>query len=84
MSHCQDLALDQLAFTIVKHLADTNEPHLDMNNNVAKWLSNLTDLATQFFKRFSQVDMLGLFTYLTNRLRDDDGDQSFVLAYMVN
>ena len=53
ISGCQDLALDQMAFTIVKNLADTNEQPLDVKQNVAKWLMNLTELASQFFKKYS-------------------------------
>lgn len=43
---CQEMALDQMAFMIVKNMADTNEQPLDQNQNVAKWLTNLTDLAS--------------------------------------
>jgi len=52
ISLCQDLALDQMGFMIVKNLGDSTENPLDMNQNVAKWLMNLTDLASQFFKKF--------------------------------
>ena len=70
-----------MAFMIVKHLADTTEPHLDMNQNVSKWLINLTDLAAQFFKKFSHLEIMGLFTYLTHKLREEN---AFVFSYMVN
>lgn len=73
--------MDQMAFTIVKHLADTTEPALDRNQNVSKWLINLTDLASQFFKKFSHVEIMGLLTYLVHKLREEN---SFVLGYMVN
>ena len=46
ISFCQDLALDQMAFTIVKNLSDTTEEMLDVNWNVAKWLLNLSELAS--------------------------------------
>ena len=42
---------------------------------------NLTDLASQFFKKFSQVEITGLFTYLIHKLRDEN---AFVLGYMIN
>ena len=38
ISHSQDLSLDIMAFTIVKHLADTNEATLDQNHDVSTWL----------------------------------------------
>jgi len=41
-----------MAFMIVKHMADTTESPLDQNQNVAKWLINLSDLASQFYKKF--------------------------------
>ena len=47
------MALDQMGFMIVKNLADTRDNPLDPNQNVAEWLNNLTDLASQFFKKFS-------------------------------
>ena len=81
ISICQDLALDQMAFTIVKHLADTTESPLDRNQNVAKWLINLTDLASQFFKKFSHIEIMGMITYLIHKLREEN---SFVLGYMIN
>lgn len=46
------MALDQMGFMIVKNLGDSTENPLDMNQNVAKWLMNITDLASQFFKKF--------------------------------
>lgn len=42
---------------------------------------NLTDLASQFFKKYSQVDITGLFTYLIHKLREEN---SFVLSYTIN
>ena len=78
---CQDLALDQMAFMIVKHLADTTESPLDKNQNVAKWLINLSDLASQFFKKFSHVEIMGLLTFLIHKLREEN---TFVLGYMIN
>ena len=81
ISCCQDLALDMMAFMIVKHMADTTESPLDQNQNVAKWLVNLSDLASQFYKKFPQVEMTGLFTFLIHKLREEN---SFVLSYMIN
>ena len=70
-----------MAFTIVKNLADTTEKPLDINQNVAKWLINLSELASQFFKKYSQVEITGLFTYLIHKLRDEN---EFVLGHMIN
>jgi len=81
ISICQDLALDQMAFMIVKHLADTTENALDQNQNVAKWLINLTELASQFFKKFSQVQITGLLTFLIHKLREEN---TFVFAFMIH
>ena len=78
---CQDLALDQMGFTIVKHLADSTESPLNPHQNVAKWLVNLTELASSFFKKFSHVEITGLFTYLIHKLREEN---SFALGYMIN
>ena len=50
---CQELTLDQMAFMIVKILSDRNEPLLDVFQNVANWLMNLTELACQFFKKYT-------------------------------
>ena len=38
ISHSQDLSLDIMAFTIVKHLADTKESTLDKAHGIATWL----------------------------------------------
>ena len=70
-----------MAFMIVKHLADTTESALDPNQNVAKWLVNISELASQFYKKYCQVEITGLFTYLVHKLRDEN---SFVLSYMIN
>lgn len=82
MTRCQPLALDQFVFTVVRHLADTTEAPLDANQNLAKWLLNLTELVSEVLKKFScSVDMLGLVTYLVHQMRSS---QSFVLAYTLN
>ena len=85
ISSCQDLALDQMAFIIVKQLAETTESPIDHNQNVARWLLNLTDFASQFFRKFTNVDIVGLFTFLINDLRTKPDDNcSFVKSYMAH
>jgi hypothetical protein len=67
IANCQELSLDIMAFTITKHLADTNEETLDDESNVQQWLNYLTKFASSFFKKYHNVEMVGLLTYLLHR-----------------
>ena len=82
ISLSQDLALDIMAFTVMKHLADSAQRPLDGNNDVAPWLQNLSEFAAQFFRKYQTVDMSGLLTFLVHKLRDED--DSFILGFMIN
>ena len=81
ISHSQDLSLDIMAFTIVKHLADTKESTLDKAHGIATWLQNLTEFAAQFFRKYQTVEITGLLTFLVHKLRDED---AFTLGFMLN
>lgn len=39
------------------------------DENVAEWLQNMAQFAGTFFTRYTTVDMVGIFTYLLNRMR---------------
>ena len=82
ISLCQDLSFDMMAFTIMRHLADSTKRPLDSNNDIAQWLQNLSEFAAQFFRKYQTVDMSGLLTFLVHKLRDED--DSFYLGYMIN
>ena len=45
ISLCQDLSLDIMAFTIMKHLADATTRPLDSSGDIAPWLQNLSEFA---------------------------------------
>jgi len=81
LAHAQDLSLDIMAFTIVKQLVDSTESMLDAEANVAPWLQNLTEFASQFFKKYHSVDMLGLLTLLLHKMRDED---SYILGFVLH
>ena len=81
IAHCQELSLDIMAFTIAKALADATESALDDEANVAQWLNYLTKFAASFLKKYHQVDMTGLITYLMHKMRNED---SFLLGYLLN
>lgn len=70
-----------MAFTVVRHLADTAESTLDQEANIASWLANIAEFTSQFFKRYHQTDPLGLVTFLLHRMRDEN---QFVLGYVLN
>jgi len=53
-------------------MSDIKDPALDEEANVKNWLQNLAQFAAMFFKKYHQVDMVGLFTYLLNRMRSDN------------
>ena len=58
-----------MAYTLVRHLSDSNSPSLDNEANIAQWIQNLSEFASLFFKKYCHVDMLGLLNYLLNQLR---------------
>jgi hypothetical protein len=81
IANCQELSLDIMGFTITKHLADSTEQALDDEANVEKWLNYLTKFASCFFKKYHNVDIVGLLTFLLHRQRDED---NFLLGYVLN
>ena len=81
IANCQELSLDIMGFTITKHLADSTEQALDDEANVEKWLNYLTKFASCFFKKYHNVDIVGLLTYLLHRQRDED---NFLLGFLLN
>jgi len=64
--------LDVCAYTILRLMSDIKDLALDEEANVKNWLQNLAQFAAMFFKKYHQVDMVGLFTYLLNRMRSDN------------
>ena len=70
-----------MVFCIIKHLADTTEPMLDENQNVSRWLINLSELAAKFFVKYPQADLSGLLTYLVQKVQNDG---TFILCYMLD
>jgi hypothetical protein len=61
-----------MAFTILKHLSEISHAPTEPNGEISPWLTNLSDLAAQFFKKFPTVDMLGFLTYLKNMMKTDN------------
>lgn len=85
MASCSDLALDICAYTIVRAASDSKEPELDKEANVEGWLQNLAKFAAMFFKKYCQVDIQGLLTYLLNRMRfDNDYNQMIILREVIS
>ena len=70
-----------VVFSCVAKFADIDEPPLDKEGNIAKWMQNLTDFTGLFFKRTPAVDLRGLLLYLVRRMRDD---KAYTLAYVVH
>lgn len=78
---CGDLSLDILAFSCISKLADTTDSHFDVEGNYSKWLQNVADFAGSFFKRYPNVDITPIFTYLIHMIRDE---QQFTLAFVLH
>jgi Transcription- and export-related complex subunit len=72
MASCCDLSLDICAYTIVRSVSDCKEQELDKEANVQGWLTNMAKFAALFFKKYCQVDIVGLLTYLLNKMRMDN------------
>jgi len=64
--------MDIMTFTLVRNLADSTDPPLDKEANTACWLNNLSEFASSYFKKFWNVDMLSIFTYLDNRMTNNN------------
>lgn len=46
---------------------------LDSNDvNIEECLTNIAEFTSSFFKKYYQVDMIGLLTYLLNKMRRDN------------
>lgn len=61
-------------------MADSTESHLDSEGDTAKWIINISDFIGSLFKRYQQIDMFGVLSYLCNKMRDD---KAFTLAYVL-
>ena len=69
---CGELSFDIVAFSCLSKLADTSDSHFDVEGNYAKWLQNITEFAGSFFKRYPNVEITPLFTYLCHMIRDEE------------
>ena len=72
LQFCSDLSLDICAYTIIRFLSDCKDPVLDDEANVQLWLQNLAQFAAIFFKKYCNVDMVALLTYLLNKMTIDN------------
>ena len=54
---------------------------LDQNQNTAKWLTNLADFAVQFFRKYPNVDLTGLLSFVVNRMNQE---KTFEYAYIID
>lgn len=72
LSSCNDMSLDMCAYTIVRSFSDCREQPLAEEANVADWLKNIAQFAATFFKKYCSVDIVGLLTYLLNKMRFDN------------
>lgn len=70
LSLCTPLALDIMAYTLLRHLSDSGQHALDTNDaSISMWLLNIAEFAAHFFKKHCSVDLEPLFTFLLNKMR---------------
>lgn len=69
---CGPLQKDMVAYSLIRIISDTQEERLDNEANAQDWLQNLAEYAALFFKKYCDVDMVGLMTYLLNRMIIDN------------
>jgi Transcription- and export-related complex subunit len=68
MGSCSALSLDICAYTIIKVLSETTLDTLDNEANTQDWLKNIAKFAAIFFQKYCQVDIVGLLTYILNKM----------------
>lgn len=71
ISTVDQLSLDMCGYTIIRIVSDIKEPPLDRDANPETWLKNLAQFSAMFFQKYCNTDMIGLLTYLLNRMRFD-------------
>ncbi|CDW79776.1 tho complex subunit 2-like [Stylonychia lemnae] len=78
------LQLDMVAFSLVRLISDSPEQRLDSEANPNDWLQNLAEYSALFFKKYCQVDMVGLLTYLLNKMRyDNEFNEMIILKEVI-
>jgi len=81
-----DLALDMVAFSILKHLTEKYDAYqvLDDEALVLPQLRNIADFAGMFFKAFPTVDLKPLMTYVLNRMKRNQCHETTVLSKILH
>lgn len=84
LQYCSPLALDIVAYSFLRLVSDCNEDRLDKEANISDWLQNLAEFAALFFKKYCQVDMVGILTYLLNRIKiDNEYNEMIILKEVI-
>eukprot|EP00347_Sterkiella_histriomuscorum_P008986 403342964 len=83
-SFCGSLQLDMVAFSLIRILSDSTEDRLDKDANPQEWITNLSEYAALFFKKYCHVDMQSLLTYLLNKLRDNEYNEAMILKEVIS
>jgi hypothetical protein len=81
-----DLALDMVAFSILKQLTEKQEAYqvLDDEALVLPQLRNIADFIGMFFKAFPTVDLTPLMTYVINRMKRNQCHETTVLSKILH
>lgn len=70
---------------IVKELTDTNDDRLDKEANTAEWLSNIAQFTALFYRKYWQVDMVGIMNYLLSRMiMDKEFNEIIILKEVIS
>ena len=69
----KDLALDMLAFSILKNLTENQDSYTELDDEtmVVSSLRNIAHFTGLFFQAFPYVDLEPIMLYILNRMKDN-------------
>mmetsp|Transcript_20079 Transcript_20079/g.14796 ORF Transcript_20079/g.14796 Transcript_20079/m.14796 type:complete len:131 (-) Transcript_20079:1910-2302(-) len=71
-----------MAYTLLRHLTDTQTPLLDQyNSSVSQWLQNMSELVSLFFRKHPFVDLVPTLSFLLNCLRTSTSGATELLVF---
>lgn len=82
----KDLALDMLAFSILKNLTENQESYTELDDEavVVSSLRNIAHFTGLFFQAFPHVDFEPIMTYILNRMKENQCNETAILSKMLH
>ena len=80
MKYLTPLSFDVLSFELLVHLSDPDKVRLkDDGLNVSLWMQSLSSFCGNLYKKYPNIELLGLLQYIANTLKSGNSLQLLLL-----